>query len=100
MIVKRQIFWSNDALNYLDDALKFIKQDSGKNAATIAKAILSSIENAAQFPERFPIDKYKKGNTNPYRAFELYSFRISFYFDEKRIEIVRIRHTKQRPLNY
>ena len=64
------------------------------------KAILSSIEKAARFPEHFPPDKYRLNNSGSFRAFEIYSFRVSFYYNPEIIRIVRIRHTKQRPLNY
>ena len=100
MPLTRKIKWRKPALLYLEKAIDFIRQDSIKNADIVANAILSSIDKAARFPEHFPPDKYKINNTGTFRAFEIYSFRISFYADADIIRIVRIRHTKQKPINY
>ena len=100
MSVTRNIIWRRSATLYLKKAIDYISQDSVKNADVVAKAILSTIEKAARYPEHYPPDKYKLNNTGNFRAFEIYSFRISFYINEKTIRIVRIRRTKQKPLNY
>jgi len=58
-----------------------IKNLKGNNKSeSISKAILSNLE----------LD----------RAFEKHKIRVSYYVDEKLIMIVRIRHTKQEPLQY
>jgi plasmid stabilization system protein ParE len=100
MAFTRNIIWRKTASLYLQKAIDYIRLDSEKNAETVAGAILLSIEKAAKFPEHFPPDKYKLNNTGSFRAFEIYSFRVSFYADAETIRIVRIRHTKQKPLNY
>jgi plasmid stabilization system protein ParE len=96
----REIIWRTSAIIHLEKAIDYIREDSVKNAEIVAKAILSSIEKAARFPEHFPPDKYRLNNSGSFRAFEIYSFRVSFYYNPEIIRIVRIRHTKQRPLNY
>ena len=100
MPLTRKIKWRKPTLLYLEKAIDYIRQDSIKNADIVANAILSSIDKAARFPGHFPPDKYKLNNTGSFRAFEIYSFRISFYADADIIRIVRIRHTKQKPINY
>lgn len=101
MAVTRNIIWRGSAALYLEKAIDFIRKDSDKNATAVANAILSTIEKAAGFPEHFPPDKYKTNNaSSSFRAFEIYSFRVSFYYDEEILRIVRIRHTKQKPLKY
>jgi plasmid stabilization system protein ParE len=96
----REIIWRKPAILYLENAIDYIRKDSVKNADTVANAILAAVEKAARFPEHFPLDKYKLNNTGSFRAFEMYSFRISFYCNEEIIRIVRTRHTKQKPLHY
>ena len=100
MSVTRNIIWRRSARLYVEKAIDYIRQDSVKNADVVAKAILLAIEKAARYPEHYPPDKYKLNNTGNFRAFEIYSFRISFYTNDDIIRIVRIRHTKQKPLNY
>ena len=101
MAVTTNIIWRGSAALYLEKAIDFIRKDSDKNATVVANAILSTIEKAAEFPEHFPPDKYKINNSaSSFRAFELYSLRVSFYYNEETLRIVRIRHTKQKPLNY
>jgi plasmid stabilization system protein ParE len=100
MPLTRKIIWRKPTLLYLEKAIDYIRRDSIKNADIVANAILASIDKAARFPEHFPPDKYKLNNTGSFRAFEIYSFRVSFYADADIIRIVRIRHTKQRPINY
>ena len=101
MAVSRDVIWREAAALYLEKAINYIRKDSVKNADTVANAIFASIEKAANFPEHFPPDKYRTSNRdNSFRAFEIYSFRISFYYNEDTLRIVRVRHTKQKPLNY
>ena len=100
MAVTRNIVWRKSARLYLEKAIDYIRLDSVKNADIVAKDILTSIDKASRFPEHFPPDKYRVNNTGSFRAFEIYSFRVSFYTNAETIRIVRIRHTKQKPLNY
>lgn len=100
MAVTRNIIWRKSARLYLEKAIDYIRQDSVKNADIVSKAILATIDKASRFPGHFPPDKYKHNNTGSFRAFEIYSFRISFYADADTLRIVRIRHTKQMPKNY
>ena len=101
MAATRNILWRDSASLFLKKAIDFIRLDSEKNATIVANAILSTMEKAASFPEHFPPDKYRINNSNnSFRAFEIYSFRVSFYYDDEILRIVRVRHTKQKPLNY
>lgn len=100
MAFSREIIWRNTAKLYLQKAVDYIRQDSPQNADLVANAIIAAIEKAARFPEHFPPDKYRFNNTGSFRAFEIYSFRISFYYNDQTLRIVRVRHTKQKPLNY
>lgn len=96
----REILWRKSASLYLEKAIDYIREDSQKNADTVANAILILIDKAALNPEHFPADKFKRDNKGAFRAFEVYSFRISFYVSNAFIRIVRVRHTKQKPLAY
>ena len=97
----RAIVWSNKAALFFLDAIDQMKESSPANAQKVSEVILQKIESAAVFPEQQRRDKYKKDNdAGLSRAFELYSFRISFYFNDEILRIVRVRHTRQKPLKY
>jgi plasmid stabilization system protein ParE len=84
----------------LTNALNWISNDSLQQAEQTEQAILTFIEKASFDPERFPPDKYKRNNPGSFRAFETHSFRISFLFTEEEIHVLRVRHVRQKPLQY
>lgn len=98
--MERKIVWNRDAVKYLALQLKEISKESIKNAELIENAILSRLETAIDYPEKYPKDKYKKSNQGNFRAFETHSFRVSYRFTNTQIRILRIRHVKQKPKEY
>ncbi len=92
--------WSNSAKRQLQKAYEYIKLDSLQNAVNVRNEIISRSVELAANPEIFPADKYKQNNDGSYRAFELYSYRISYKIQEDQIRIVRLRHTSRSPKNY
>ncbi len=97
----RSLIWSKSALKSFENILDFIEKDSIKNAEKVALTILEKVNYSKEHPEFYRRDKYKIDNSKgAFRAFEIYSIRVSFYFDEKIIRIIRVRHTKRKPLQY
>ena len=97
---KRKIRWDKQAINYISEAIRYIRKDSPKNADKVKIEILKKIKELSQQPEVHPPDKYKTNNTGNYWAFELYRLRIGYLIKETEIIIARIRHTSQEPLDY
>ena len=95
-----EIIWTRRADAQFEKAIDYIQQDSPAGAQKFFLIIVDLIEKAAQQPQRFPVDKYKKNNDDSWRAFEKYHYRISYRIMETAIHIVRIRHTSQSPLHY
>lgn len=93
----RKIEWSAKALDQLKSALLFIHADSPANSEKVRRGIFLKLERAVQNPEFFPRDKYKINNDGSFRAFELYSYRISYRFTDASIRVLRIRHTSRKP---
>lgn len=83
--------WSKRARTELKKAYEYIREDSPQNAITL---------HLPKHPEKFPPDKFKKGNDNTWRAFEIYHYRISYRIMPDQIRIVRMRHTRRSPLSY
>ena len=98
--IARTIIWRNSAIIYLEKALDYIREDSPQNAQKIALKINAALLKAAINPEHCTIDKFKKDNNRSFRVLFIYHYRISFFYDESQILIVRVRHSKQKPLNF
>jgi plasmid stabilization system protein ParE len=84
----------------LADAVKYIEEDSLKNAEKFKREILKKIDELLLQPERYSPDKYKINNDGSYRAFEIFSYRISYRYISNQIRIIRLRHTKMNPDRY
>lgn len=100
MEIKRRIVWDESALDEFIHALKWISKQSIQGAEIVEKGILDAIDVASNNPEHFPPDKYKKNNPGNFRAFEIHSYRISFLYKSNEIQILRVRHTRQKPKSY
>lgn len=97
----RQIIWDKKAKDSLFALIDYIKHDSLKNADKVLDAVFAAIENAAEFPEHSRRDQYRQNNeSGDFRAFEIYSIRVSFFYNDEVLHVVRIRHTKQQPLKF
>jgi plasmid stabilization system protein ParE len=97
----RKLVWSKRATKSFEKILEFIEKDSIQNAEKIALEVLQKVKYSLKHPEFYSIDKYKTENAKgSFRAFEIYNIRVSIYFDEKVIRVVRVRHTKRQPLKY
>jgi plasmid stabilization system protein ParE len=94
------IIWDEDASDYLESAIEFIRKDSYQNAETVKNKVLDSITDLIKNPEMYPLDKYNRNKKRLYRAFEVYKFRISYLVSQTEISVVRIRHASQKPLDY
>lgn len=97
---KRKIIWDKQPVIYLKEIIRYIRNDSPKNAEKVKNDILKSIKALAQKPEIHPPDKFKSNNEGNYRAFELHRIRVGYLVKENEIIIARIRHTSQEPLEY
>jgi plasmid stabilization system protein ParE len=92
--------WSKRAKTALLEAYVYIRDDSPQNAAKVRDEIIDLTIELPMHPEKYPPDKYKKGNDGSYRAFEIYHYRISYRIMDSEIRIVRMRHTHRTPLSY
>lgn len=99
-VKKYSIVWSRAAELHLKKIFDYIKEDSIQNAHTVLYQIIKKVDALYINPERYPLDKYKYDNNGSYRAFEIYSYRISYRVVESQIWVLRIRSTHQRPLKY
>ena len=95
-----QIKWNRQALLQFDNAIAYIEKDSPVNSERIRTNILLSITELGTHPEKYNPDKFKLKNDGSFRAFEIYSYRVSYRYIQNEIRILRIRHTKMNPKEY
>jgi len=96
------VIWSRLALKQTEKIHKRILKDSKSlNVAdkVINKLLISSdiLEN---HPEVYSLDRFKTNNNGTYRAYEVYSYRISYRISKDKIRILGVRHTSREPLGY
>jgi len=95
-----KLVWNKRPSSYLSQELKQISEESFQGAETVETGILSNLDKALDQPERYPADKYKIGNDESYRAFEIHGYRVAYRFTKSQIKVLRIRHTRQEPKEY
>ncbi len=84
----------------LSVALEWISKQSIQEVEKVETRILNRLEEVRINPEHFPPDKYKSNNAGEYRALEIVSYRITFYYTDDEVRILHFRHVRQEPLNY
>ena len=95
-----QIKWNRQAILQFDNAIAYIEKDSPDNAERVRTNILLRITELSTHPEKYNPDKFKLNNDGSFRAFEIYSYRVSYRYINDEIWILRIRHTKMNPKEY
>lgn len=92
-----EIVWAKSAINALLTIYEYIYERSPKNAYDILQEITQKVDELSRLPYRYKPDSYKRNNSGVYRAFEHKGVRVSYKVTISRIEIVRVRHTRQKP---
>jgi plasmid stabilization system protein ParE len=77
-----KIVWAKAASSSFRKAILYIRKDSVQNAEKVMKDILHQIDELKRHPDKYPLDKYKTGNTGYFRAFELHHYRVSYAIEE------------------
>jgi plasmid stabilization system protein ParE len=95
-----RIVWSKQAVLQLEKAYQDIALDSIQAAAKVKDDLLEKIAGLLDFPERYPLDKYRKDNSGKVRAFEKHRYRVAYQVENDHIRILRIIHTSRLPLDY
>ena len=101
MAQQRKVIWDNKALIALLKALEWIGSQSHQQAERVELEIFKRIDILKTQPERFPPDKYKKNNhEGAHCAFETNSYRVTYFYSAREIQIIDVRHVKQEPKKY
>jgi plasmid stabilization system protein ParE len=98
-MVKR-IVWDKEAILQLQEAYEYLKEHSLRFANRIRKTLKIKIQELSKHPEIYNLDRYKINNDGTIRAFEVYSYRVTYKVKESEIIIARIRHSSREPIEY
>lgn len=101
MVLKAMnVNWNKRPLKQLEEACNYIKQDSIKSALKVKNDIFAITDSLAFYPEKYPLDKFRKSNDGSYRAFTLHHYRVSYRILPSEVKILRLRHSSMEPLEY
>ncbi len=96
------VIWSKLALKQSEKIHKQILNDSKSlNVADkVINKLFTSSDVLENHPEVYTLDRFKTNNNGTYRAYEVYSYRISYRVLKDKIRILRVRYTSREPLEY
>jgi len=99
-MVKRKVVWSKNSSLQLKESLIYLKEKSLKSASKVKKEILQTAKKLSLHPEIYSLDRFAEDNDGSIRAFEKYSYRVTYQVEETQVLILRVRHTSREPLEY
>lgn len=97
-----KIVWDVEALNQLKEILTYLEEQSGHAPKVVKTSLIERLKLIKDNPLSFEIDKLKNPLNKDFRAFFVYSYRVTYQinFAAKEIRILRIRHTSREPRGY
>jgi len=96
----REIVWDKEAILQLEEVYVYLKEHSLQSANKVRKSIKEDVRGLAKYPEIYNIDRFKKDNDGSIRAFERYSYRVTYKVKETQVLILRVRHTSREPFEH
>ena len=97
-----KIVWDRKALDNFKDILTFLEKQSNQAPKIVKSAIITRLDLIKTNPLLCELDKLKDAPNKDFRAFIIYSYRVTYQInsDLKEIRVLRIRHTSMEPLGY
>jgi len=97
-----KIVWDKDALKDFKEVLKFLSKQSNLAPKIIKDSVISRLELIKTNVFIYEADKLKQPSNKDFRAFVVYSYRVTYQIktETQEIRVIRIRHTSREPLGY
>jgi len=87
------VIWSKLALKQAEKTHERIAKDS--KSLTVADKIINKLFTSSDalenHPEMYSLDRFKVNNNGTYRAYEVYSYRVSYRIFKSKVRILRVR---------
>ena len=97
-----KISWDRKALDQLKEILEFLEKQSEQAPKIVKTAIISRLDILKTNPLIAEPDKLKDPSDKDFRAFIVFSYRVTYQVksDIKEIRVLRVRHTSREPQGY
>ncbi len=97
-----KIIWDRKALDHFKDILTYLEKQSKQAPKIVKDAIISRLDVIKTNPLISELDKLKDSPNKDFRAFVVFSYRVTYQInsDTKEIRVLRVRHTSREPLGY
>lgn len=99
---KFKIVWDKKALDHFKEILTYLEKQSVQAPKIVKSAVVSRLDVIKTNPFISELDKLKIPPNKDFRAFIVFSYRVTYQIktDLKEIRVLRIRHTSREPLGY
>lgn len=96
------IIWDRVALDHFKEILDFLSKQNSQAPKIVKDGVLSRLDDVKKNALIFETDKLKDTPNKEFRAFVIYSYRVTYQIKiaSKEIRVLRIRHTSREPLGY
>lgn len=97
-----KIVWDRKALDHFKDILIFLEKQSDQAPKIVKTAIIARLELIKTNPLVCDLDKLRGSSNKDFRAFVVFSYRVTYQIKNStnEIRVLRIRHTSREPLGY
>jgi plasmid stabilization system protein ParE len=97
-----KISWDRKALDNLKEILTYLAKQDAQAPKIVKSAIISRLDIIKTNPLICESDKLKDPTHKDFRAFVIFSYRVTYQIksETKELRVQRIRHTSREPLGY
>ncbi len=97
-----KIVWDRKALDHFKEILTYLERQSDQAPKIVKSAVVSRLDLIKTNPLISELDKLKDSPNKYFRAFIVFSYRVTYQINPeiKEIRVLRIRHTSREPLGY
>ena len=97
-----RIVWDRKALDNFKEILAYLEKQSIQAPKIVKSAIITRLDTIKTNPLITELDKLKDSPSKEFRAFVVYSYRVTYQIKKEvgEIRVLRIRHTSREPLGY
>ena len=97
-----KLIWDGEALDQLKEILEYLDEQSEQAPKIVKKAIFERLLAVQRNPLTSEVYKLKDPMNVDFRAFVVFSYRVTYQIEnvKKEIRVLRVRHTSREPLGY